>query len=240
MPGVDSIPGRSRGRRLPLPVASLVVPAVAGLGALLFLLWRPGVARSLAGSPRAAAFTLVVGGLVLGAGWLLPRLGWGTRSTAAAQTVPVVLAFSLTVLPAFGDSVVREAFPVPPAAGADGVRDPGPGAPEPAPRPVLARGSLSGIDHRADGDVLLVGADGGSAVVRLESLDVEPGPDYHLHVVPGAGATAPDGGVRLDRLRANRGDQNYPVPTGTTLDRPLTVLIWCRAFAVPVAAATLS
>ncbi len=76
-------------------------------------------------------------------------------------------------------------------------------------------------------------------IVRLQFLAVEPGPDYHVHVVPGAERKSPDGGVHLNRLRGNRGNQNYPVPTTVGLQRPFTVLIWCRAFAVPIAAATI-
>jgi Electron transfer DM13 len=147
----------------------------------------------------------------------------------------------LTVLPAFGDTVVRESFPTPgPSPAGAPSAGPAPPSGSPTTAEVVARGSLTGIDHRASGDVLLVVPAHGPAVVRLEALDVEPGPDYVVDLVPGTGATTPDGGVRLDRLRGNRGDQNYPVPAGTPLDRPLTVLIWCRAFAVPVAAATLS
>jgi hypothetical protein len=43
----------------------------------------------------------------------------------------------------------------------------------------------------------------------------------------------------LNRLRGNEGNQNYPVPTTVGLQRPFTVLIRCRAFAVPIAAATI-
>lgn len=50
---------------------------VAAIGGALFLAWKPGVARSMLGTPRAAGFTLLVGVLVLGAGWLVPRLGPG-------------------------------------------------------------------------------------------------------------------------------------------------------------------
>jgi hypothetical protein len=246
---MDHLPGRLRGRvigrlrdRLPLPLGSLVVPVIAGLGAVVFLAWKPGVARSLLGSPRAAAFGLAVGVVVVGAGWLLPRLGRGARSTAVVQAVPVALAFTLTVLPAFGDTVVRDDFPA--VAGSSATAGPSAASPTPntpaSEAEVVSRGTFAGIDHRASGDVLLVVPANGPAVVRLESLDVEAGPDYVVDLVPRAGATTPDGGVRLDRLRGNRGDQNYPVPAGTPLDRPLTVLIWCRAFAVPVAAATLS
>ena len=49
----------------------------------------------------------------------------------------------------------------------------------------------------------------------------------------------PDGGTRLNRLRGSRGNQNYSVPADVQLGRPPTVLIWCRPFTVPVAAATL-
>lgn len=86
--------------------------------------------------------------------------------------------------------------------------------------------------------MLLVLSDG-RRLVRFESLDVEPGPDYQVHLVPGAGRHSPDGGAHLGRLRANRGNLNYPVPSGQVIHRPVTVLVWCRAFAVPVAAATI-
>ena len=76
-------------------------------------------------------------------------------------------------------------------------------------------------------------------MVRLQTLDVEPGPDYSLFVVPGAERQRPDGGTRLGHLRGSRGNQNYPVLADVDLSRPATVLIWCRAFDVPVAAATL-
>lgn len=212
-----------RSRALPLPLSSLVVPALAGLGGLAFFAWKPGVARSMLGSPRALAFSLVVVALVLGAGWLLPRIGRGPAVTAAAQSVPVLLAFVLAVLPAFRDVTVTEAFP---ATGTSQATQAGSAA-------------IEGIDHRASGTALLLAGADGSYVVRLQDIDIEPGPDYHVHLVSGAGRDDPDGGVRLDRLRGNKGSQNYQVPAGTAVRTPVTVLVWCRAFAVPIAAATI-
>jgi hypothetical protein len=98
--------------------------------------------------------------------------------------------------------------------------------------------SLTGIRHRASGLVRVLPAAAGGEVVRLERLDVEPGPDYVVYVVPGAGREDPDGGTLLDRLKGARGNQNYPVPAGARLREPFTVLIWGRAFSVPVAAGT--
>jgi hypothetical protein len=105
---------------------------------------------------------------------------------------------------------------------------------------MLGRADIRGIDHRASGDVLLLRRADGSLVVRMERLDVEPGPDYQVYIVPGANQRKPQDGIHLGRLRGNRGNQNYAVPAdfrhpGT----PVTVLIWCRAFAVPVANATI-
>lgn len=240
---------RVGGITVPFPAYALIVPVLAGLGGLAFFLWKPGVARSLLGSPRALAFTMVVGLLVLGAGWLLPRLGRGALLTTAVQGLPVIAAFVLTVVPAFRQVTVVEAFPAsvapsssapdaPAATGSDGSDET-----ESAPRAaVIGSAELSGIDHRATGTALLVRRADGSLVVRLTGLDVEAGPDYFVHLVPGAGKEHPEGGVRLDALRGNKGDQNYDVPTGVrvALSRsPVTVLIWCRAFAVPVAAATI-
>ena len=78
----------------------------------------------------------------------------------------------------------------------------------------------------------------GSTVVRLEDIDVQPGPDYDVFLVPGAAAESPGDGVKLDDLRGNVGSSNYDVPADLAVDQPVTVLIWCTAFGLPVANAT--
>jgi Electron transfer DM13 len=205
---------------------------MAAMAGAAFLVWKPGVARSMLGSPRALGFTVVVGAAVLGLGWVLPRLRRGPLTTGAAQAVPVLIAFVITVLPAFHDVTAAEAFPAAATGPGSAVTLPAPGS------VVLSRGALRGIDHSASGVVLLVQS-GDRLVVRLEHLDVEPGPDYQVYLVPGPDRRRPEAGTHLGRLRANRGDLNYAVPSGLASDRPVTVLIWCRAFAVPVAQSTL-
>ena len=65
---------------------------------------------------------------------------------------------------------------------------------------VAGRSGLQGIDHRASGDVLLVRSAKGY-IVRLQSLAVEPGPDYHVHVVPVAKRRSLDGGAPQSAAR---------------------------------------
>ncbi|WP_462203401.1 DM13 domain-containing protein [Frankia sp. CcWB3] len=240
------------------PRSSLLVPVVAALGGLVFAAWKPGVIRSAFASPRSVAFTLVIMAAVAGLGFLLPRLGRGPVLTGAAQAVPVLLAFVVTVLPAFRNVTVEEELPAdvtavlstrPSPPGAAPQAGPAPGQTPPRPpaptQPAagadvveLGRAQLVGIDHDATGTARLIRLADGSHLVRFEDLDVEPGPDYQVHLVPGADKTDPAGSTRLDRLRGNLGDQNYPVAADVDIDTPTTVLIWCRAFAVPIAAAT--
>jgi hypothetical protein len=116
---------------------------------------------------------------------------------------------------------------------------------EPAPTPAasgpqrLRSGSFRGIDHRAEGTVVIYRQPDGRYVIGLEDIDIQPGPDYDLYLVPGDNREDTKGGVRLGDLRGNRGTQFYEVPAGVDLENGRwTVLIWCQTFAVPVANST--
>jgi hypothetical protein len=102
----------------------------------------------------------------------------------------------------------------------------------------LRAGAIRGIDHRASGTAVIYRQPDGRYIVGLEDIDIQPGPDYDLYVVPGENREDTKGGVRLGDLRGNRGTQFYDVPAGINLEDPRTVLVWCQTFAVPVANAT--
>ena len=143
-------------------------------------------------------------------------------STTTAPSAPPVRATSTTT------STTTPFVPLPPAREA------------PAPQPVAVRSSaIRGIDHRARGKAVVYRQPDGALVVGLEDINIQPGPDYDVYVVPGAGRERIAGGTRLDDLRGNKGTQYYPVPRGTDVTKgPWTVLVWCQTFDVPVAAAT--
>jgi hypothetical protein len=185
-----------------------------------------------------------------GVAWVLLRVAlaflvrWPTArlllfGAAAAGVLAVV------VLPAYDDTTVVEAFPGGPTSSTTVTRGAAPDPPTtvttaPAAPVVLAAGALEGIDHRASGTVRLYRRADGSHVVGLEDIDVQPGPDYDVYVVPGADREdRADGATRLDDLRGNKGTQFYDVRGAADLDAgDWTVLIWCQTFAVPVANAT--
>jgi Electron transfer DM13 len=99
-------------------------------------------------------------------------------------------------------------------------------------RPRLSRPRCSrihGIEHRASGTAVIYRQPDGSLVVGLEDIDIQPGTDYDIYVVPGADREDTDGGTRLDDLRGNKGTQYYPVPTGADVATgQWTVLVWCQ------------
>jgi hypothetical protein len=100
-------------------------------------------------------------------------------------------------------------------------------------------GTFEGIDHRATGTVAFYRQPDGRYLVGLEEFDIQPGPDYDVYVVPGAGRDDIGDGIRLDDLRGNRGTQYYDVPEGVAVEQgEWTVLVWCETFDVPVAGAT--
>lgn len=247
-PGPDSR-GPRNGRRASTPpkwieVIPLVVLAVSfGIMAAI----RPNAVRDIFSGTQAILLTLgiVVGWLALSR-LVLPRLvrdGWLRTGVLSVLAVALVLVL---ILPSLRSKKVVETFPgtdrAPAAAPAPNAAptDTPAEAPAPAEPVVLGTGALGGIDHDASGTVNLYQQPDGSFVVGLEGIDVEPGPDYKLYVVRGSGQERPgDGAVDLGDLKGNQGTQFYDVPAGTDLATgEWTVLIWCRAFAVPIAGAT--
>jgi hypothetical protein len=190
---------------------------------------------------------LVIGGIVVGwvlLAWLLRRfVRWVWVRSAILSVIAVAIAV-LTIRPYYVDTVdntklvkgrVQDASQAAPAP-------PGPAAPAPTPTaPVrVSTGSLSGIGHSARGEASIIRQPDGTFVVRFSNFDIEGSPDPIVYVVQGEDKENP-GGVDLGGLRGNVGtDSDYAVPRGTEPGAGWTVLVWCRAFAVPIANATQS
>ena len=148
-----------------------------------------------------------------------------------------LVILNVVVFPAYRPKTVVERVP---AAGAPVVSPSGNEAVghTPVTFAVLRSASINGIDHRASGTAT-VRELGDRYVVGLEGIDIQPGPDYDVYVVPGADQRNKRGGARLDDLRGNKGTQFYDVPAALDLSHgSWTVLIWCQTFGVPVANAT--
>ncbi len=241
----------------------LVPELVLLAGLTLFAVDEPDAAFSAFGSSRAVTL------MALGAGaWVAARLitlavlpSPGARGLIFA--VAAVAALAVVVVPAYRNTTVVEAFPGPPTTVATPATTPSappapvPGATTVTPPPVpttgvtgttpptpsapelLATAALAGIDHRASGRANIYRATDGSLVVGLEDIDIQPGPDYDVYVVPGVDRRDVDGGTRLDDLRGNIGTQFYVVdPRTEVVTGAWTVLVWCQRFGVPVAHAT--
>jgi hypothetical protein len=104
----------------------------------------------------------------------------------------------------------------------------------------VASGEIVGIDHDASGTASIVRAADGLVVVRLEEFDIEGVPDPVVYLVDASGAREPADGADIGGLPGNQGDLlDIEVPGGLDPGPGWTVLVWCRAFAVPVAHATL-
>ncbi|MGB5345140.1 MAG: DM13 domain-containing protein [Woeseia sp.] len=112
---------------------------------------------------------------------------------------------------------------------------------------LLARGEFVDADavHRGSGNALLYELPDGQHMVRFENFRTTNGPALVVylakHPMP---ATADDvsepGYLSLGKLKGNVGNQNYPVPPGTTISDYQSVVIWCELFGVLFSPAALS
>jgi Electron transfer DM13 len=97
---------------------------------------------------------------------------------------------------------------------------------------LLLTGSFVGVGdgiHDAQGIAKVIPIEGGGDVLRLEDLVVTNGPDLYVYLSTDKSALD---FMNLGRLKANIGNQNYPISVGTDLSKYDTVLIWCKAFSV--------
>ena len=245
-PGPPAGLGRTRGLR-----ALQALPLVVGLATFgFFFLDRNQEARSVFKSGRGLlAIGAIVAGYAVVAFVLRRYVRWAWLPPLALTVVVLGLA-AWTVLPYFVDDTgdrqlvagpVDGAVPMPipqPAADPTAAEAPAPSEPA-APRPTrVSSGRLQGLDHDASGSASLIRSPDGSLVVRFENFDIQGVPDPRLYLAPGADVQQA-GGVSLGALKANRGRVfDYAVPAGTDAGPGWTVLVWCRAFSVPIANAT--
>jgi hypothetical protein len=161
---------------------------------------------------------------------------------------------------AFTQSTIDEALPSvsaqpPPAGPVDSVE---PGAPAsgtvpsassvPAPPPapaVLAEGAFVSQEHDTTGVAKVISLPDGSRVLRLENFSTSDGPDVHVWLaeqVAGAGWNSYDDGryVKLGKIKATDGNQNYPIPADASLAGLRSVVIWCDRFNVAFGSAPLA
>jgi hypothetical protein len=220
---------------------------------------RTPTALRIAAVPVVAA--LLVGGAILVVGQLLPGNVWikyalsvvwfvgagaVLRRVAEATALDLVRPFKFAVIlgalvltgwyaASWRGKEVQERLVSAPAAPAAAEETGGTdAAPAEGPR-LLGRGRLRGIGHTASGTAELVESEG-EVLVQLRDFKVQPGPDYRLYLATGE---RPDGGRELGSLKGTSGNQRYVVERRADARRFDTVLVWCRAFSVPVAAATL-
>jgi hypothetical protein len=94
--------------------------------------------------------------------------------------------------------------------------------------------------HRGTGTATVYALDDGSSLLRLEELDVTNGPDLYVLLMNDPEGRDKDlGYVNLGRLKGNRGNQNYEVPSDVNVDDFKAVMIYCQAFHVVFSTAPL-
>jgi len=221
------------------PVSRRVAAAVPGIvllvafGVFAVTRWGPFESALTSGRALLVLAGIVTAWLVL-ARFVLPHLVRSPWLRAGLLAVIALAIVTVLVLPYYRNHEVIERFPrAEAAAGAEVPRA------ERAEAPLRrSTGELHGIDHDATGVASVYERADGTLVVGLEGIDVQNGPDYFVHVVPGSDRDSPHDGVSLGELRGNQGTQYYEVPSGTLVGPDWTVLIWCRTFGVPVANAT--
>ena len=93
----------------------------------------------------------------------------------------------------------------------------------------------------ASGEARVIKLARGGKRLTLTDLSVSNGPDLRVYLA--AGKPQSDGEVTdykdLGALKGNKGNQQYDLPKDADIGKHRTVVIWCRAFSVAFARASL-
>ena len=142
----------------------------------------------------------------------------------------------------------------------EALSSPAPALPPPAPTPALppaaaettgptivTAGEFVTHEHDTSGSARIVRAADGSHTLEIVGLDTSNGPDLRVWLTDQpvrsgvAGWRVFDDGawVEVGRLKGNKGDQVYALPSGLDPSAYRSVSIWCKRFAVSFGAAPL-
>jgi hypothetical protein len=105
---------------------------------------------------------------------------------------------------------------------------------------LLAEGRFRSLAHPGEGRAQLIDVRGRGRFLTLTDFEVDNGPDLRVYLVRGQvdDESDVDDYEDLGELKGNRGDQQYEVPRGAPTANA-SVVIWCRAFSVAFASASL-
>ncbi len=106
---------------------------------------------------------------------------------------------------------------------------------KPAPGPeLLGSGNFEDVAHHGSGLAKLFSTEDGG-LLRFENLDVLNGPDLRVLLSPNANVqSSGDLGeyIELDKLKGNKGNQNYVIGADVDLSQYSSVVIYCKPFHV--------
>ena len=215
--------------------------AVAGAGGvagivIAWIAWRRRWVSVARRHPRrAAAIGVPVLAVAIPLAWYMasPLL----LSATVDEPAPVAIASRSPSPSGAPSSVAPAASPAP-----SGPRTPAEPSDPPSP-PLALIGAFRGSDefHFGRGTARLIETAPGEYVVRLEDFEVRNGPDLYVYLSPDPAGYAKSA-IELGRLKADKGNQNYAVPSGTLDDpaRAASVVIWCKQFSHLFATAPLA
>src|ERR1700682_2582007 len=110
----------------------------------------------------------------------------------------------------------------------------------------LETGKFHGKVHATSGRATVYQEKDGKQILRLTNFTTSNGPDVHVILVATKDAVDDANFLRsnierveLGKLKGNKGDQNYEIPSGTDLTKFQTVSIYCERFDANFGAAPL-